>query len=98
MFNCEESGWIYIANADGSDFKPLTNYPILGNGPQNEVAVFDWSPDNQSIVFMAALDHPNIQSLYTLNINEALQNPGLRPTLLSASATQVWSPAWQPIP
>jgi len=98
FFTCEENGWIYIANADGSDFKPLTNYPILGNGPENEVAMGDWSPDNQSIVFMSALNHPHIQSLYILNINEALQNLELRPTLLSASATQVWSPAWQPIP
>ena len=97
-FTCEENGWLYIANADGSDFKPLTNYPILGNGPQNEVVTFDWSPDSQSIVFMSALGSPESESLYILNVNDALQNPELRPIGLNTSTTQVSSPAWQPTP
>ncbi|HLO31660.1 MAG TPA: hypothetical protein VK249_21080, partial [Anaerolineales bacterium] len=98
IFTCEEDGWIYIANADGSDFKPLTNHPILGNGPDKEVATGDWSPDSQSIVFMSALNNAQHYNLYSLNVTEALKNPTLRPTPLNISASQISSPAWQPTP
>ena len=96
-FTCNDNGWLYIANADGSDFKPLTNYPILGDGPQNEVVTFDWSPDNQFVVFMSALDSLESESLYILNVDDALQNPELRPTRVNTSISQVMSPAWQPL-
>lgn len=96
-FTCEENGWLYIANANGSDFKSLTSYPILGNGPQNEVVTFDWSSDGQSVVFMSALDSPESESLYTLNVNDALQNPDLRPIQLNTSVSQISSVVWQPV-
>ena len=95
FFSCEDSGWIYIANADGSEFKPLTNYPILGNGPDNEVATGDWSSDSQSIVFTSALDTPENFGLYTLNVTDALEEPSMRPELLGNLALAS-SPAWQP--
>jgi Tol biopolymer transport system component len=51
-FYCKEGGGsLYIANADGSDFKSLTDYPILGEG-----SGFDWSPDGRTIVFRSSLN------------------------------------------
>ena len=97
LLTCEEDGWIYIANADGSDFKPLTSYPILGNGPGNEVATADWSPDSQSIVFMSALGSLEREDLFMLNVNASIQNPDLLPSPLNISASQISSPAWQPV-
>lgn len=93
-FYCEKDGGrFYIANADGSDFKPLTNDPVLFNG-----SGFDWSPDSQSIIFSSALDNTQSESLYILNINEALQNPDIRPTGLDISASQISSLNWHPMP
>jgi Tol biopolymer transport system component len=94
---CEEKGWLYIANADGSDFKPLTNIPLLGNGSKNEVATGDWSPDGQSIIFMSSLEDAESNSLYLINVNDALENPDLRPSRLNSSITQASYPVWQPV-
>ncbi|HSL42606.1 MAG TPA: zf-HC2 domain-containing protein [Anaerolineales bacterium] len=91
-FYCEgKGGSFYIANADGSEFKPLTNDPVLFAGPG-----FDWSTDSQLIVFTSVLESAGDENLYILNINDALQNPQLRPSPLSISAPQISSPAWQP--
>lgn len=97
LFTCEDSGWIYIANADGSGFKPLTNYPVLGDGPDNEVATVDWSSDSQAIVFTSALETPENFYIYTLNVNSVLEDPSLRPERLS-NLKLPSSPAWQPQP
>jgi TolB protein len=97
-FTCEDSGWIYIANADGTNFAPLTNYPVIGNGIDHEVATSDWSPDGQSIVFTSALDQTDKFGIYTLKVNDALENPSIRPTRLVDSLALASSPAWQPQP
>ncbi|MGE5641928.1 MAG: hypothetical protein ACM3Y8_02860 [Byssovorax cruenta] len=96
IFTCEGSGWMYLANADGSDFRPLTNYPVIEHGSDNRAATGDWSPDSQSVVFMSVLDNAKGYNLYTLNIQEALRNPDIRPAPLNISASQISSPAWQP--
>jgi Tol biopolymer transport system component len=94
VFLCEgHRGFFYIANADGSDFRPLTNDPIL-----NITTNFDWSYDSQSIVFASASNDSTHGNLYTLNINATLANPNIRPTPLNTSATQVSWLYWQPVP
>jgi Tol biopolymer transport system component len=57
---------IFIANADGTNVRQLTNYL---NGACN----FDWSPDGKQIVFVSpcldrAMQYPN-SSLYTLSVD-----------------------------
>jgi len=93
-FYCEENGGLfYIANADGSEFKPLTDYPIL-----YESSGFDWSPDSQFVIFSSALDNAQSDTPYLLDIPATLQNPSLRPTPLNTSAAQISFFAWQPLP
>ncbi len=91
-FYCKENiASFYIADADGSDFKPLTAYPIPGSG-----GGFDWSPDSHSVVFTSSLNGEG-ESLYTFNVNDVLQNPELRPTQLNAAVTRPFFPVWQPV-
>jgi len=94
-FFCEgHGGFFYIANADGTDFKSLTNEPVLTNA-----TAYAWSYDSQSIIFASGSPNDsNHDSLFTLNINAALADPNIQPTLLNSSASQVSSIIWQPVP
>jgi Tol biopolymer transport system component len=98
-FNCLQYGeMFYLANADGSGFKPLLGYPILTGYPgPNQGINFDWSPDSQSIILASSPEDPNTQDLYLLNIEMARQNPDLRPSPLNLLTSQAGSIAWQPI-
>jgi TolB protein len=98
VFSCSRSGGlVYIANADGSDFKSLTSNPVpTGSTGFNKDIFFDWSPDGQSIIFTSSPDDSQKQDLSILSVRDALQNPELRPTRLNLSISQASNLAWQP--
>jgi Tol biopolymer transport system component len=95
-FYCEENnhngGWLYVANADGLAFQSLTLDPIL----YAELPAVEWSADSQSVVFASRLDDQKHEQLYTLNVQDALQNPKIRPAALNISVSQIFELAWQP--
>ncbi len=95
-FTCEENGWIYMANHDGSNFEPLTNYPLLGKRSEDEIVLIDWSSNSQSIVFVTAYEES--KNFYAININDALKNPAIRPTLITNASNFISSLTWQPLP
>jgi Tol biopolymer transport system component len=97
QFSCSELGQLfYIANADGSDFRPLlSDFLPTGIGLNYDIDL-DWSPDSRSIIFTSSPDDPNAQDLYILNVEESLQNSGSKPSRLNLSTTQASWLAWQP--
>jgi Tol biopolymer transport system component len=95
VFSCSQDGGLfYIANGDGSDFKSV-NEP--GSFLYKDIH-FDWSPDSQSIIFTSSPDVPHTQDLYLLNIEAALQDPGIKPSRLNLSFAQAGDLVWQPAP
>jgi Tol biopolymer transport system component len=97
QFNCSDLGQLfYLANADGSGFRPLlSDFLPTGIGLNYDIDL-DWSPDSRSIIFTSSLDDPESQDLCILNVEEALQNPESKPSPLHLATSQAGFLAWQP--
>ncbi len=81
---------IYLANADGTNIRQLTNDITGMRGACN----FDWSPDGKQLVYVSPCNAKEFQypgaGLYILNLETGLSDP-----LLDAP-TGEFDPAWSP--
>jgi Tol biopolymer transport system component len=90
---CLSDEAFYLANADGSQIRQLTNY-ALGTTPVS----YNWSPDGKFIIFSSDLEALGNTDLYILDVQASLKDPLTRPIRFTSSGFLEYAPDWQPKP
>jgi Tol biopolymer transport system component len=82
--------WLYWANFDGTEIKPLLNSPI--SITNTFLLPASWSENDRFVAFSASSSDRN--DLYILNVSEALNGETIEPVKISRS----YGVSWQPMP
>ncbi len=86
----------YYTNSDGTIIKQLLRFPGSAGKERNIINII-WSPDDKFIAVKTT--SPERNSMYILNISEALSNPSTQPSQITLDeASLQYEPSWQPIP
>jgi hypothetical protein len=86
----------YYTNSDGTIIKQLLRFPASA-GKENNIINIIWSPDGKFVAFK--LTSPERNSMYILNVSEALNNPSVQPLQIPLDeASLQYEPSWQPLP
>lgn len=82
--NRDGNSEIYVANADGSGLRNLTNHPERDNRPT-------WSPDGTRLLFLSRRDTPDHSQIFVMNAD----GTDVR-RLTSEDNFSFFNPAWSP--
>lgn len=82
--------WLYWANSDGKQIKPLLNSPI--SITNTFLLPVSWSENDRFVAFSASSS--DASDLYILNVSEALNGQTIQPVKISKS----YALSWQPVP
>jgi Tol biopolymer transport system component len=86
--------WFYLENANGSEFKQLTDFSIT----DQQIATGSWSPDGKYILVRIENWEGTSAELYLLDIQKMLNDPSVQPVQLTTDGAWKYGAVWQPVP
>jgi Tol biopolymer transport system component len=95
IVHCPEGPvWFYYENADGSEFKRLTDFA----GELAYVGNQIWSPDEKYIIISITNQGNSKTDLYLFDIEKMLEDPSTEPIRLTTNDAMDYEAVWQPVP